>query len=125
MLDHLRPQYAKDFRCIGPQCEDTCCHGLDIVVDQGVYESYRRPRFQRVIEHLEIVEDGTDPSRYARIKLTPSVSCPFFSSDRWCCIQQEYGEEYMPQVCYTYPRVARRIDGLLEKALLLSCPEAA
>ena len=124
MLDHLRLQYAKEFRCIGPQCEDTCCHGLDVLIDQAAYQKYRGPQFQHFVQHLEKLP-AADSSRYARIKMPPSLCCPFFSSGRWCSIQQQFGEEYLPQICSTYPRVARRIDGLLEKALLLSCSEAA
>ncbi|HST10900.1 MAG TPA: flagellin lysine-N-methylase [Terriglobales bacterium] len=42
-----------------------------------------------------------------------------------CRIQKEYGEDYLSATCATYPRVTSRLDGLLETALALSCPEAA
>lgn len=59
------------------------------------------------------------------IRHEPTLDCPFLSAERLCSIQVEHGTEYMPAVCQTYPRVSRRIDGLPETALLLSCPEAA
>lgn len=37
MLDSLRPHYAKAFRCLGSICDDTCCHGLDVVIDCATY----------------------------------------------------------------------------------------
>ena len=126
MLEHVRPQYAKAFRCIGSDCEDTCCHGLDVVIDKPAYERlHSLGDFQsRLKEHFVIVNQPND-FQFARIKLTQSFSCPFLSQDRLCGIQQEHGEYYLSNVCATYPRVTQRIDGLSETALLLSCPEAA
>ncbi len=125
MLDHLRPQYAKAFHCLGSDCEDTCCHGLDVVVDRATYEKYRSaPAFHARMQHLLPVT-GASESRYARIQLTASYTCPFLSSNRLCGIQQEHGELYLAEICANYPRLTQRIDGLRETTLLLSCPEAA
>lgn len=127
MLEHLRPQYAKAFRCIGPECEDTCCHGWDIPIDKATYEKYQSiPGFRpRMDEHLVLITSNPTDSKHARIKLTPSFTCPFLAADRLCSIQKEFGEDHLSATCSSYPRVTRRIDGLIEKALLLSCPEAA
>jgi lysine-N-methylase len=127
MLNHLRPQYAKGFRCIGAECEDTCCHGWRVVVDKGTYEKYRSNSDLRSLtdNHLVLITSSPTNSAHALIKLTPSFNCPFLAADRLCSIQKEHGEEYLAEGCSTYPRVARRIDGLMEKALYLSCPEAA
>jgi lysine-N-methylase len=48
-----------------------------------------------------------------------------FGEDRLCRIQTECGEAFLPKVCATYPRIAHSMDGIEEKALALSCPEAA
>jgi lysine-N-methylase len=127
MLESVRPHYAKEFRCIGSDCEDTCCHGLDVVIDKPAYEKLQSlPGFQpRLNEHFVVLANHSTDSQYARIKLTPSCTCPFLSVDRMCGIQQEHGEYYLPDICASYPRVTQRIDGWSETALLLSCPEAA
>lgn len=126
MLEHLRPQYAKAFRCIGSECEDTCCHGFNVKIDKTVYEKYRStPGFESIVNQLALITSNPTDSQYARIQLTSSFDCPFLSSDRLCSIQKECGEEYLSEICASYPRVTRRVDGLIEKALLLSCPEAA
>jgi lysine-N-methylase len=124
MLQHLRPQYAKAFRCIGSDCEDTCCHGLDVVIDRDRYRKITSIPGLQAQEHFVVLNHPTD-SGYARIKPTSSLTCPFFSADRLCSIQKEHGEHNMPEICATYPRLTQRIDGLRETALLLSCPEAA
>jgi len=126
MLDRLRPQYAKGFRCLGSECEDTCCHGLDVVIDKTAYEKCKSlPAFQSRMQHLVLITPHPTDSQYARIQLTPSYSCPFLSPDRLCGIQQEHSEYYLSDVCASYPRLTQRIDGLRETSLLLSCPEAA
>ena len=126
MLNHLRPQYAKTFRCIGADCEDTCCQGWDVVIDRDAYGKLQSiPSFKpRVDEHIVIIPNPTDAD-YARIQLTPSCACPFLSEERLCSIQQVYGEHYLPDICANYPRSTQRIDGLKETALLVACPEAA
>jgi lysine-N-methylase len=40
-------------------------------------------------------------------------------------LQQQYGDDFLAEICATYPRNAHRIDGLLEQPLSLSCIEAA
>ncbi|HSS99265.1 MAG TPA: flagellin lysine-N-methylase [Terriglobales bacterium] len=126
MLHTLRPQYAKSFRCIGPDCEDTCCQGWDVIIDQDAYERFQSlggftPKFK---EHLVVIGNAT-VDEYARIQLTSSCSCPFLSPERLCSIQVEHGEHYLPDICADYPRATQRIDGLRETALMLACPEAA
>lgn len=126
MLDHLRPHYAKEFRCITSACEDICCHGLDVVIDREVFEKYQSTsRLQHLLEHVQRCPGRPSDQQYARISLDASATCPFLSPARLCGIQQEFGEPCMPEICTRYPRVTRRVDGLLENALHLSCPEAA
>ena len=126
MLEHLRPQYAKEFRCIGSDCEDTCCHGLDVVIDKVGYDRLRSlPEVQAQVQrHFVILQDGRE-SQYARIQLTASYTCPFLSAQRLCTLHREHGEYYLADICATYPRLTQSIDGLREVSLLLSCPEAA
>jgi hypothetical protein len=38
MLEHLRPQYAKSFHCLGSQCEADCCKNWEIAIDRASYE---------------------------------------------------------------------------------------
>jgi lysine-N-methylase len=125
--DHLRPLYAKDFRCIGSACEDNCCHGWDVTVDKASYEKYQAiPGLRSALNgHLVLTNHPTKNNHYALFKSTPSRDCPMLLSDGLCRIHKEYGETNLPHTCATYPRAAKRVDGLLENALLLSCPEAA
>jgi lysine-N-methylase len=47
------------------------------------------------------------------------------SADHLCRIQAELGESLLSHTCATYPRYVHSLGGVEEKALTLSCPEAA
>src|SRR5579862_9327136 len=125
--EDLRPQYTKAFQCIGSECEDTCCHGFAVTIDKATYLRYEgNAEFRPGLEtHFTRIEGNATDAAFARIRLTPDYNCPFLTRDRLCGIQIKHGSEYLSEVCVSYPRASRRVDGLIEKALYLSCPEAA
>jgi lysine-N-methylase len=47
-----------------------------------------------------------------------------FLEDQLCSIQARFGEEHLPKVCATYPRTTNVVDGVPERWLRTSCPEA-
>ena len=124
-----RPSYAGLFRCIGSQCEDTCCGGWDIPVDKITYEAYRTfpaEKLGSLVSHFVSVIPGSPyDNLYASIHQQEDGSCPFFSGDRLCGIQKEYGPGLLSATCSIYPRSLSMVHGRLEGSLTLSCPEAA
>jgi len=127
MLEHLRPQYAKSFHCLGGSCVDNCCQVWEVVVDKPSYQRYERnPALQpHMKEYFSLITDGATERRHAAIQFTPSSRCPFLSTERLCSLQKQYGADYPPEGCVQYPRNPHRVDGLLEQPLSLSCIEAA
>lgn len=127
MLENLRPLYAKKFRCVGAECEDVCCRGWEVPIGRTTYQKYESlPALRsRLQECFDLIPHSENEKRYARIKLTPSGTCPFLGEEGLCVIHKNHGEEYLSEICANYPRCSRRIDGLIEKPLTLSCPEAA
>ncbi len=124
----IRPRYADSFRCIGPECEDTCCQGWSVFIDKPAYAKYQTipdgPLRTIIKQHLECTGNASD-FEYAQVKLNSAGVCPFLSEDRLCAIQKEHGESYLSLTCSQYPRVRKTADGIEERTLLLSCPEAA
>lgn len=123
----LQPRSYPAFRCIGADCEDTCCIGWAVNVDRATYEAYQRSDDAELSGPLhELVTinaaSGSDDN-YARIALT-GAGCPFLS-ENLCSIQKRLGEAYLSKMCATYPRVMSVVDGVLYRSLHLSCPEAA
>lgn len=128
----IRPQYVDRFRCVAGKCEDSCCAGWAVPIDQQTYEKYQQipaGALRTLIdEHLIRTpdhRDGAAPDSYASMRLLPSRVCPMHNADKLCRIQLERGESYLSQTCSTFPRYAFRFDNLPETAFTLSCPEAA
>jgi lysine-N-methylase len=128
-MSGLRTHFEKEFRCIGPECEDQCCHTWNVVLDKPTYEKYHatpnlRPRAEQHI--VRITETPASDFEYAKITLHPSSrACPFLGEDRWCSIHKEHGPGFLPPICNLYPRVQHTMAGTTTTSLLLSCPEAA
>lgn len=130
MPEPLLQQQARhydQFRCIGAKCEDTCCDGWQVSVDQKTYEKYQqcsdsvlRPQLQ---QWVQIQPAATSENNFAKIVLTGS-RCPFLS-EKLCSIQKQLGEDYLGKTCATFPRINNQVAGVVERSLDLSCPEAA
>jgi lysine-N-methylase len=126
-VKRLQPRSYHSFRCIGADCEDTCCIGWIVNIDKSTYETYQRcddPELgPRLHELVTINSATTSEDNYGRITLS-GPGCPFLS-EGLCGIQKKLGEEYLSIMCATYPRVMNVVDDVLERSLDLSCPEAA
>jgi lysine-N-methylase len=127
--EQVRPHYASAFRCIGPDCEDTCCRGMWVLIDKLTYEKYQAfpaGEIRSLVEQYVTLktEDASD-ALYAQINATPSSDCPFLGTDRLCGVQKQFGSESLSATCSIYPRVLNRVKSELEVSLYLSCPEAA
>jgi lysine-N-methylase len=125
--EYARPEYAARFNCIGSACEDNCCTGWGVPIDQGTYEKYRSHQVLKPFVGTLIVLNTERSSRsdYARMPLTTDGRCGFLDENRLCGIQNHFGAEMLSVTCATYPRAVMTTAGEQEEALNLSCPEAA
>jgi lysine-N-methylase len=123
----LQPRHFDAFQCIGSACEDTCCTGWIVHVDKPTYDKYQTCSDAELGSSLRtlvtINEKGSNDDDYAKIVFNES-GCPFLA-EGLCSVQQRLGEEYLSNMCTTYPRVMNRVDEVLQRSLDLSCPEAA
>jgi lysine-N-methylase len=131
-LPHIptfRAGYAESFRCIGSACEDTCCQGWSVPIDQATYQRYQSlpvtPLRTLIDSSILAMPEEAKPAVFAKIQMDGQNQCPLLNSDRLCRIQAELGEEFLSHACTTYPRIVQSIAGIPETALSLSCPEAA
>ncbi|MEG2199306.1 MAG: flagellin lysine-N-methylase [Anaerovorax sp.] len=125
-----QPQYFEKFHCIGGTCEDNCCIGWDVEIDQRTYKKYRRVKDRSLsLLFREKIFENPDPYNvqidYALVELGKGNRCPFLNDKNLCKIQGKIGEEYLSNVCATYPRMANEVDGIIEYSATVSCPEAA
>jgi lysine-N-methylase len=125
----LVPSYMKQFACIGPACEDTCCSGWAVPIDQATYKKYNKVRDLELKPLLDkkITRNRSNPSEgnYAKIRLDPDGRCPILSEEGLCNIQAKMGEDLLSDTCAMYPRVTNQVNGAMERSASISCPEIA
>lgn len=125
------PEYSSRFRCIGAECEDDCCHGWAVPIDQTALAKYQAvpqgPLRSQLDACLRLAEPADLPhsAQAASIRMLPSGACPFLTAERLCRIHQELGPSWLSQTCAQFPRRIYRVDGIPQVTLALSCPEAA
>ncbi|MBS6042675.1 MAG: flagellin lysine-N-methylase [Clostridium baratii] len=124
------PKYLKEFKCIGGACEDSCCIGWDIDIDKITFRQYYKVKdqemkkmFQKNVHNNEYCQ--APDVDYGKVKLKKDKRCPFLDECNYCIIQSKLGEEYLSNVCTSFPRILNKIDGYYEMSLDVSCPEAA
>lgn len=115
------PKYLNKFKCIADKCEDTCCAGWEIVIDEETYDYYENlsGSFGERLRS-EIVNDGED-----NIFVLKNGNCAFLNENKLCYIYNELGEDGLCYTCKKYPRYMEEFGNLREIGISLSCPEAA
>lgn len=116
----LKPNYLDEFKCDGSRCNALCCRSAwNIFVDAATYERYSAlPDAKKILRHLRRDSD--------KFCIVPEKNCcPFLGEDKLCRLQKAHGEDYLSQVCASYPRLITRFENFLEVALSPTCPVAA
>ena len=122
--------YLKHFECTAAACEDTCCHGWDIRVDQDTLERMHACPDSMLRDLLAAnmrleAPAKASPVCAARFKALGDYYCAFFESDRLCVLQKRAGPEYLPCLCHRYPREENIVDGCRERSAAIACPALA
>lgn len=118
-MEYRIPHYFDDFRCVAAECEDTCCAGWQIVIDEETLNKYKNTGGQlgqRLKESIDWKE-GTF--------LQCNKRCAFLDDDNLCDLHMIGGEKMLCDTCRDYPRHKEEYEGLREGSLSLSCIEAA
>lgn len=115
------PDYLKEFKCIASQCEDTCCAGWEIVIDEEAYKKYESAQgdFGKRLRN-EIVHRKDE-----KIFILKGDNCAFLNENKMCDIYSNLGEDSLCYTCKMYPRHIEEFGSLREVGISLSCPEAA
>ncbi|MBW6411021.1 flagellin lysine-N-methylase [Clostridium weizhouense] len=115
------PSYFKDFKCISSECEDTCCAGWGIVIDEETNNYYQQvdSEFGEKLRSKIVQEDGEN------VFVLNGDNCSFLNENNLCEIYKELGEKNLCYVCRQYPRYMEEFLELREIGISLSCPEAA
>ena len=122
------PEYYEKFSCIAGRCEDTCCAGWEIDIDDASYEYYMQvpgkfgERLRSSIKEYPLEDDG----RYEMhgFILKEGKRCPFLNSDNLCDMILELGEDAICDVCTNTPRNFLEYGKAREVSISPSCAEA-
>ena len=118
-MEYRIPHYFNDFRCVAAECEDTCCAGWAIMIDEDTLEKYKNfkgPFGNRLKNSIDWKEGSF---------LQYNKRCVFLNDDNLCDLHMEAGEHMLCDTCRDYPRHKEEYEGLREGSLSLSCIEAA
>ncbi|MBE6021981.1 MAG: hypothetical protein E7231_01955 [Cellulosilyticum sp.] len=121
------PSYMANFKCIAGECEETCCAGWYIAVDEATYKKYKKvknPDMKKRLDKELVVKKGNSTECAAKIKLKNN-RCAFLDKGNLCDIYKNLGEQYLSETCTMYPRNTNALGEQVELSLALSCPEAA
>ena len=117
----FRPTYVKDFKCDGRACGSRCCRDWRILLDGDTREKFLRlppAEREKIFSH---VDEDTQAFR-----MKSSGACPFLDENFLCRLQLEHGEDFLTNVCQSFPRVTYKIgEEIFLQSMTLTCPVAA
>lgn len=123
-------KYLREFQCIGPECEDTCCQGWQVNLYEDDFEKLRKLfQSKKELRHYMLSIDlHPDEKRnledYGVLAFGNNNHCPMLN-DGWCVLHRDHGEKMLPRVCATFPKNIIRLPDKTEVHGLLACPEVA
>ena len=118
-MEYIYPDYYKKFQCIAEKCEDTCCAGWGIVIDDKSlkkYKNYKGGFGNRLRNSIDWKEKSFEQTE---------KRCAFLNESNLCDIYSEAGADMLCMTCRRYPRHYEEFENLREVSLSLSCPEVA
>ena len=123
-------RYMQRFRCIGPDCEDNCCHGWTVEVDAktharmlavtALHSTEERRRYAAAVRK---VDGGRKRRSLVIFRERPDTTCVMLEPDGLCHIQLTFGEKLLSDVCALYPRRIQKVGEVVELSGMVSCPE--
>lgn len=122
------PEYYERFSCIAGRCEDTCCAGWEIDIDDDSYQAYMQvagefgDRLRASIKEYSL-ENGDAYERHG-FKLSEGKRCSFLREDGLCDLILALGEDALCDVCADTPRNFLEYGGAREISISPSCAEA-
>lgn len=118
------PSYYKEFKCIDKDCEDTCCAGWEVDVDEDKYKYYKTIEGD-IGKRLKDVIIPKEEGNGCSFRLKENKRCPFLNDENLCDLYIELGEESLCDTCTYFPRFINDYGATREIGLAPSCFTAA
>ncbi len=125
MSTYVAAPHMTAFRCIGTDCEDTCCRAWEIpITDDDISRLTTGIGAEGASDMVHRLPDGRGGTVVVLRKLADGT-CTQLDDQRLCTLHARLGEEVLPAVCSSYPKLVARVGDQLELTGRLSCPEVA
>ncbi|MBR3515661.1 MAG: flagellin lysine-N-methylase [Lachnospiraceae bacterium] len=112
--------YYDKFKCLMGECPLSCCKGWRIPLDDKAIRRFRNEKGLWGLRLRAAMHGKVQPS------FSPyCFRCPFLRLDGRCGMQLKKGEEYLADICRTYPRIKFCPGSYTELQLDLSCVHVA
>ncbi len=115
------PSYMEDFRCIADKCNDNCCIGWEIDIDETTAAYYKNVDGEFGKKLKRCISWKDECSSF----ILDGERCPFLNKSNLCDIIINCGEEHLCGICAEHPRFYEWFDGIKEGGIGLCCEEAA
>lgn len=117
----FRPIYVGNFKCDGKACNSRCCRDWRVLVDEETREKYLRLPAESRVDFFQCVDETAQVFR-----MKSSGACPFLDENFLCKLQLKYGEDFLPSICQSFPRVTYKLsEEIFLQTMTLTCPVAA
>ncbi len=121
-MKKIVPSYYDSFQCIASACQDSCCIGWEIDIDERTLQRYKKAEKERGLSILKHIHQGEEG---AHMVLKEDGRCPFLNEDNLCEIYIQLGEDALSHICQCHPRFIKNFGSWEEYGLDLCCEEAA
>ena len=117
-MQEIYPKFYKDFKCLADKCPNTCCKGWGVDIDALTLKRYKNVEGAYGAKLKHIVSNH---KQFFKVGST----CPFLNKDGLCDIEINLGEDYLCDVCRTFPRVKYTYGEYEENSLSCACIECS
>ncbi|MEE0930968.1 MAG: flagellin lysine-N-methylase [Acutalibacteraceae bacterium] len=119
-MNCFEPVYYSTFKCIADKCQDNCCIGWEIDIDNNTLKKYKRVEgeFGKKLKNGITKCDNTHC-----FKLNKKERCVFLNENNLCDIIINLGKENLCQICTNHPRYINEYLNITEYGLGISCEE--
>lgn len=114
------PSYCKNFKCIADKCEDNCCVGWEVDIDQNTARYYKSLKGDFAKRLKNSINEG-EPSFFKMC----NNRCAFLNEKNLCDIIINLGEKALCDICRDHPRYFQWFSNLKEGGVGLCCEEGA
>ena len=124
-MKYITADFCPGFRCKCGDCRDNCCGGWPVTISREEYDRILgadcSPEYREELKAALRMNFAPEDGRYAHIVHDKAGKCRLLRPDGLCGLQLTLGEAVLPAVCRLYPRNRRRVGGVNECALSMSC----